>query len=115
VAANYLARAGLRVTVLERRGVVGGACVTEELVPGARFSTCAYVASSLRPQIIRELELERFGLDVNATDVLNFVMGASGERFFRCAFEETGAWPMRVTTDKACGGLRRNHDGDRGQ
>ncbi len=82
VAANYLARAGLRVTVLERRGVVGGACVTEELIPGARFSTCAYVVSSLRPQIIRELELERFGLDVYATDVLNFVMGTSGERFF---------------------------------
>ena len=82
VAASYLARAGLRVSVLERRKTVGGACVTEELVPGARFSTCAYVVSSLRPQIIRELELERFGLELYAPDVLNFAMGAFGEHFF---------------------------------
>jgi phytoene dehydrogenase-like protein len=82
VAATYLARAGRNVLVLERRPIVGGACVTEELVPDARFSTCAYVVSSLRPQIIRELELERHGLEVYATDVLNFVMGSSGESFF---------------------------------
>ena len=49
VAAGYLARAGLHVTVLEQRNIVGGACVTEELIPGARFSTAAYVVSSLRP------------------------------------------------------------------
>ena len=82
VAACYLARAGLRVLVLERRKTLGGACVTEELIPEARFSTCAYVVSSLRPQIIHDLELERFGLEVYATDVLNFVMGPSGEHFF---------------------------------
>ena len=84
VAAAYLARAGREVTVLERRSVLGGACVTEELVPGARFSTCAYVVSSLRPQIIAELELERHGLDVYATDVLNFLMKPSGEHLFLC-------------------------------
>ncbi len=82
VAAGYLARAGLQVTVLEQRNIVGGACVTEELIPGARFSTAAYVVSSLRPQIIRDLELERFGLELYATEVLNFVMGPSGESFF---------------------------------
>ncbi len=82
VAASYLARAGLDVTVLERRGVLGGACVTEELIPGARFSTCAYVVSSLRPKIIAELELERHGLDVYATDVLDFLMKPSGEYLF---------------------------------
>jgi phytoene dehydrogenase-like protein len=82
VAAAYLARAGREVTVLERRSVLGGACVTEELIPGARFSTCAYVVSSLRPQIIAELELERHGLDVYATDVLNFLMKPSGEHLF---------------------------------
>ena len=82
VAAAYLARAGREVTVIERRSVLGGACVTEELVPGARFSTCAYVVSSLRPQIIAELELERHGLDVYATDVLNFLMKPSGEHLF---------------------------------
>jgi phytoene dehydrogenase-like protein len=82
VAAAYLARAGRQVTVLERRSVLGGACVTEELVPGARFSTCAYVVSSLRPQIIAELELERHGLEVYATDVLNFLMKPTGEHLF---------------------------------
>ena len=82
VAAAYLARAGVPVTVLERRDVLGGACVTEELVPGAKFSTCAYVVSSLRPQIIAELELERHGLDVYATDVLNFLMKPNGEHMF---------------------------------
>ncbi len=82
VAAAYLARAGKDVLVLERRGVVGGACVTEELISGARFSTCAYVVASLRPQIIHELELEKHGLDLYTTDVLNFVMGPSGESFF---------------------------------
>jgi phytoene dehydrogenase-like protein len=82
VAASYLARAGLRVLVLERRKTLGGSCVTEELIPGARFSTCAYVVASLRPQIIHELELERFGLELYVTDVLNFVMGPSGEHFF---------------------------------
>lgn len=61
VCANYLARAGWKVLVLERRKVVGGACVTEELWPGYRVSTAAYVVSLLMPQVERELELARFG------------------------------------------------------
>ena len=103
VAAAYLARAGREVTVLERRSVLGGACVTEELIPGARFSTCAYVVSSLRPQIIAELELERHGLDVYATDVLNFLMKPSGEHLF--------LWPE---LDRTLNELRRFsvHDAD---
>ena len=56
-AAAYLARAGRRVLVLERRHVLGGAAVTEEVFPGFRFSVCSYVVSLLRPQIIRELDL----------------------------------------------------------
>ena len=60
--AAYLARAGLKVTVLERRPRVGGACVTEELWPGYRVSRAAYVVGLLRPRIARELELERHGL-----------------------------------------------------
>lgn len=64
VAAAYLARAGLRVLVLERRGVVGGACVTEEIWPGFKVSTGAYVNSLLRPRIIRELELGRHGFEL---------------------------------------------------
>lgn len=82
VAAAYLAREGHEVTVLERRNVVGGSCVTEELIPGAKFSSCAYVVSSLRPQIVDELELKRHSLDLYTTDVMNFVMGENGDHFF---------------------------------
>jgi phytoene dehydrogenase-like protein len=64
VAAAYLARAGRRVLVLERRELVGGACVTEELWPGFKVSTAAYVNSLLRPEIIRELELKRHGFEL---------------------------------------------------
>ena len=60
--AAYLARAGHKVTVLERRPHLGGACVTEELWPGYRVSRAAYVVGLLRPRIARELELERHGL-----------------------------------------------------
>ncbi|XP_078430454.1 FAD/NAD(P)-binding oxidoreductase family protein [Wolffia australiana] len=61
-AAAYLARGGLDVAVLEKRRVVGGAAVTEEIVPGFRFSRCSYLQSLLRPILIRELELGRHGL-----------------------------------------------------
>ncbi|KAI4294785.1 hypothetical protein MLD38_040894 [Melastoma candidum] len=62
VAAAYLARGGMSVAVLERRHVIGGAAVTEEIVPGFRFSRCSYLQSLLRPSIIRDLELKRHGL-----------------------------------------------------
>jgi phytoene dehydrogenase-like protein len=62
--AAYLARKGYRVKVVERRGVVGGAAVTEEFHPGFRNSVCSYVVSLLDPKIIRELELENFGLTI---------------------------------------------------
>ncbi|BBH07925.1 FAD/NAD(P)-binding oxidoreductase family protein [Prunus dulcis] len=61
-AAAYLARGGLSVAVLERRHVIGGAAVTEELVPGFKFSRCSYLQSLLRPSIIKELELARHGM-----------------------------------------------------
>lgn len=64
VAAAYLARAGRRVLVLERRERVGGAAVTEEVFPGFRFSVFSYVVSLLRPEIIRELDLARHGLHI---------------------------------------------------
>jgi phytoene dehydrogenase-like protein len=62
VAGAYLARAGLRTLILERRPVLGGASVTEELWPGYRVSRAAYVAGLLRPRVVRELALERHGL-----------------------------------------------------
>jgi phytoene dehydrogenase-like protein len=67
-AAAYLARAGRKVVVLERRHVLGGAAVTEEVLPGFHVSVCSYVVSLLRPQIIRELDLPRFGLEILPLD-----------------------------------------------
>ena len=61
-AAAYLARAGLSTLVLERRSVVGGCCVTEEIAPGCRASTTSYIASMLRPTVIRDLNLAAHGL-----------------------------------------------------
>jgi phytoene dehydrogenase-like protein len=63
-AAAYLAKAGLSTLVLERRHLVGGAAVTEEVYPGFRFSVASYVVSLLRPEIIRELQLPKHGLEV---------------------------------------------------
>ena len=64
VAASYLARAGLDVTVLERRDMVGGACVTEEFAPGFRASPGAYVLSMLRPAVVRDLGMRERGLAI---------------------------------------------------
>ena len=66
--AAYLARAGRRVLVLERRHVLGGAAVTEEVFPGFHISVCSYVVSLLRPQIIRDLDLPRHGFEVLPLD-----------------------------------------------
>ena len=68
VTAAYLARAGKKVLVLERRHVLGGAAVTEEIFPGFKFSVCSYVVSLLRPEIIRELDLPRHGLEILPLD-----------------------------------------------
>ena len=67
-AAAYLGKAGRKVLVLERRHVVGGAAVTEEVFPGFKFSVCSYVVSLLRPEIIRELDLPRHGLEILPLD-----------------------------------------------
>jgi phytoene dehydrogenase-like protein len=68
VAAAYLGKAGFRTLVLERRHVLGGAAVTEEVFPGFRFSVASYVVSLLRPEIIRELDLPRHGLEILPLD-----------------------------------------------
>lgn len=64
ISAAYLAKAGRKVLVCERRHVLGGSAVSEELTPGFRFSSCSYVVSLLRPQIIRDLRLPEFGLEI---------------------------------------------------
>jgi len=68
VNAAYLAKAGKKVLCLERRHVLGGAAVTEEIFPGFLFSECSYVVSLLRPEIIRELDLPRHGLEILPLD-----------------------------------------------
>jgi len=72
VTACYLARAGLRVLVLERRYVVGGACVTEETFPGFKVSTAAYVNSLFQTAIVRDLKLAAYGYEVLARDPSSF-------------------------------------------
>ena len=68
VAAFYLARAGLNVIIVEARSIVGGACVTEELIPGFKFSTCANIACWLRPKVVEEMGLLERGLEFSGTD-----------------------------------------------
>src|SRR5712671_3139689 len=68
VTAAYHARAGRKVLVLERRDLVGGCAVTEEVWPGYRVSTAAYLTSLLQDRIVHDLALERFGYHVDAKD-----------------------------------------------
>ena len=74
----YLARGGLRTLILERRKVVGGAAITEELRPGYWFTTFSYALSLLRPQIIQELELTRHGF-LPLLMATRFAPGEDGE------------------------------------
>jgi len=82
VAAGYLARQGLRVLVLERRPVVGGACVTEEVFPECKVSTAAYLSGLMLPEVIRDLELPRFGYTVIAKDPPSFTPFPDGQSLF---------------------------------
>jgi phytoene dehydrogenase-like protein len=80
--AAYLGRAGKKVLVLERRHVLGGAAVTEEVFPGFKFSVCSYVVSLLRPEIIRDLDLPRHGLEILPLDG-TFTPMPSGDYLWR--------------------------------
>jgi phytoene dehydrogenase-like protein len=82
VTAAYLARAGRSVLVLERRELVGGCAVTEEIWPGYRVSTGAYLTSLMQERIVRELELERHGYLVDAKDPAFFSVFPDGRHFF---------------------------------
>src|SRR5271169_3436134 len=78
VCAAYLAAAGLTVAVLEQRGVVGGAAVTEEFHPGFRNSVAAYTVSLLNPKIIADLKLSDHGLRIIERRAQNFLPAADG-------------------------------------
>src|SRR5437016_7474384 len=96
VAAGYLARAGKKVLVLEQRDRVGGACTLEEPFPGFTMSPCAYVVSLLRPEIIRDLVLHRYGFDAYVKDPQMFVPFLDGNYLF-----------FRASTEKTVEGIRR--------
>jgi phytoene dehydrogenase-like protein len=85
-AAGYLARAGLKILVLERRPVVGGAAVTEEIHPGYKISAVSYVVSLLREEIIRDLELKQHGFEMIRMDGTLAICG--DDYLFLCGDEE---------------------------
>ncbi len=90
VTAAYLARAGRRVLVLESRELVGGCAVTEEIWPGYRVSTASYLSSLMQEKVVRELELEKFGYQVDAKDPAFFSPFPDGRHLFM--------WQDRVKT-----------------
>ncbi|EQD70160.1 FAD dependent oxidoreductase, partial [mine drainage metagenome] len=98
VCAAYLAAAGLRVTVLERRAVAGGAAVTEEFHPGFRNSVAAYTVSLLNPQVIADLQLTRYGLRILERRLANFLPTGDG-RYLRvgpgCTADEVARFSVR--------------------
>jgi phytoene dehydrogenase-like protein len=100
VCAAYLAGAGLRVTVLERRAVVGGAAVTEEFHPGFRNSVASYTVSLLNPKVIRDLELPAHGLRVVERRLANFLPTADG-RYLAIGADRTRAEVGKFSTADA--------------
>ena len=119
VCAFYLARAGLRVRVLERRAVVGGAAVTEEFHPGFRNSTASYTVSLLRPQVIADMKLHQRGYRVIERTISNFLpfpetylkLGGGMERtqaeFARFSAKDAAAYPAYdAALEKVAGVLR---------
>ena len=88
VCASYLADAGLKVRIVERRSIVGGAAVTEEFHPGFRNSTASYTVSLLNPKVIDDLDLYNNGLKVVERDIANFFpLGNEDGAFLKFCFE----------------------------
>src|SRR2546430_14456543 len=87
VAACYLARAGLKTVVLERREIVGGASITEEFHPGFRCSTLAHSTAPFFSQITKELDLTRYGLEITEPDVRLLALSPDGRAV--CIYNDT--------------------------
>ena len=87
VCAAYLARAGLDVLVLERREVLGGACATEELIPGFKFSSCAFLCYAFHPKIVADLEMKRHGFHVYELEPLEFRPFPDGRHLVTAALD----------------------------
>jgi phytoene dehydrogenase-like protein len=109
VCSAYLAAGGLKVTVLERRSVVGGAAVTEEFHPGFRNSVAAYTVSLLNPKIIRDLDLTRHGLRVVERKLSNF-LPLEGGRYLKVG---AGKTDQEVAKFSARDALRLSAYGER--
>ena len=82
ICANYLAQGGWKVLVLEKRHLVGGACVTEEIAPGYKASVASYVVSLLLPEIVDELELEKHGYKTLPRNPSSFTPFDDGQYLF---------------------------------
>jgi phytoene dehydrogenase-like protein len=95
-AAAYLARAGMSTLVLERREIVGGCCVTEEIAPGCRVSTTSYIASMLRPEVISDLKLQEHGLRMVPCDPA-----------IQVAFPDQTVVPWWANRDRAAADFRK--------
>ena len=91
VAANYLARQDNSVLVLERRDFVGGACITEELFPGFRVSSCSYICHLLQEKVINDLELRKHGLEIYEMDPVSFSPLPGGNHVMRWHDDERTA------------------------
>lgn len=115
VCGYYLARAGLRVAIFEARDAVGGACKTEELIPGYRFSTCANWVGWWRPKIVEDMGLIERGLDVGGADICSRVLpdgqgftwwpdhAALTEEIGRYSMSDASRWQeWRELWDRAC-------------
>src|SRR6516165_10737491 len=100
--AAYLGMAGLRVKLFERRGIVGGAAVTEEFCPGFRNSIAAYTVSLLHPKIIADLDLFGHGLRIVARRAQNFVPALNGDYLLVAE----GSTQRNVMTFSRCDGER---------
>ena len=122
VAAAYLVRGGLSVRVLERREILGGACATEELWPGYKVSTAAYLCSLMQERIVRELDLPRFGYHVYAKDPAFFTPFPDGrhltmwqdqkrtcEEIAKFSRADAEAYPQLRRIYRAAGKIRGKH------
>ena len=107
VAANYLAQAGADVLVLERRDFVGGACITEELFPDFRVSSCSYICHMLQGKVIDELELRKHGLGIHPVDPYRFQPFPSGNYMLRWHDEERNAEELTRLAPGDLDGYRR--------
>lgn len=117
VCGSYLARAGKKVLVLERRNVIGGATVTEEFTPGFRASTFSYLFSALHPKVIKELELQKFGLEVipstdtfkpvdnNNFQILSGDIKRTQKSFARFSKKDAAIYPEFVAHIKEAGAI----------